>query len=214
MEWMIFHSYQSYKNILSPHNEMQFTNGIPIVRIPFHWGLFVSIVQPSKRLVQNPYISYVQDFCVYALRSLQNRCNFLLISVKQGRSRGKREASAKRKLRASPHARNSRFALASLSPLFPWNTPVLQAKRYATEDALAAVERTCLSLPRYLCLSGNWFSSTPAQSLARLTWSTSCMSLTFIVYCQYTMKVKDGISAHIQLTLSAMSTKWGSRCGW
>ena len=47
IEGMIFHLYQSYKNILSPHNEMQFTNGIPIVRIPFHWSLFVSIGQPS-----------------------------------------------------------------------------------------------------------------------------------------------------------------------
>ena len=48
----------------------------------------------------------------------------LRISGEQGGRRGKREASAKRELRArevcyeSPHARNSRFALASLSPLF------------------------------------------------------------------------------------------------
>ena len=47
MEGMIFHLYQSYRNILSPHNDMQFTNGIPIVRIPFHWSLFVSIGQHS-----------------------------------------------------------------------------------------------------------------------------------------------------------------------
>ena len=46
-----------------------------------------------------------------------------------------------------------------------------------TEDLLVAVERTCLSLPRYLCLGGNWCSSTPAQTLARLTWSTSGMFL-------------------------------------
>ena len=51
-----------------------------------------------------------------------------------------------------------------------------------TEDALVAVERTCLSLPRYLCLGGNGCSSRLAQTLARLTWSTSGMFLTFLVH--------------------------------
>ena len=47
---------------------------------------------------------------------------------------------------------------------------------------MVAAEQTCLSLPRYLCLGGNWCSLTPAQTLARLTWSTSGMFLTFLVY--------------------------------
>ena len=66
IEGMIFHLYQSYKNILSPHNEMQFTNGIQIVRIPFHWSLFVSIGQPSFLAKTN----LPEEFIIHAFGKL------------------------------------------------------------------------------------------------------------------------------------------------
>ena len=34
-------------NILSPQNEMHFTNGISTAQVPFHWTRFVCIAQPS-----------------------------------------------------------------------------------------------------------------------------------------------------------------------
>lgn len=35
-------------NILSPHSEMHFTNGIPMAWVPFHWTPFEHIGQPSS----------------------------------------------------------------------------------------------------------------------------------------------------------------------
>ena len=71
--------------------------------------------------------------------SLQNRRDFLRISGEQGRRRGKREANAKRELRARggslkeffsepPLARNSRFAFASRLPRLRPCSPEIRKK--------------------------------------------------------------------------------------
>ena len=38
---------EAEENILSPRNDIAFTNGIPLEWMIFHWSLFVSIGQPS-----------------------------------------------------------------------------------------------------------------------------------------------------------------------
>ena len=87
----------------------------------------------KKRLVQNPYISYVQDFCVYALRSLQNRRGFFCVF--QG-NRGESEASASC-VRVPTHATR-----ASHSPRFRPCSPEIRKKSRLLCRLRATQQRT------------------------------------------------------------------------